>query len=148
MANQTFSADQIVGKTLVANQDIAVYRSPQDSATKVYTAKAGQVIGTVSSWINPGEGKSYLNWMFYDSNGRPFYTRHKPGVYSVRNLKEQGALTIKDQKKLEDEAKKKQERENESLLSWAERNVKTVALIIAGALVVKEVIPNFFKGKK
>jgi len=124
-----YSADQIIGKTLYAKEDIPVKRLPNDTAPVVFTAKKNSPLGTVYSWLAPQPGiRKNLWWMFYDSNKKAYYIEHKEGRFDVDNLKEQGALTVKEQQA----AKKK---ENESTKDFIERLFK-YALVAGGVYVI------------
>ena len=90
----TYSAEQIIGKTLIARQNVAIKRLPTSAAPVVYTAKPGSYVGTVYSWVTEGPD---LYWQFYDSNGKAYYSLHRPGLYSIDSLQDQGALTVKEQ---------------------------------------------------
>lgn len=90
----TYSASQIVGKSLIARQTVPIKRQPSKSAPTVYTATPGTFIGVVYSWVTEGPD---LYWQFLDENGKPYYTLHKPGLYSIDALQDQGALTVQEQ---------------------------------------------------
>ena len=90
----TFSAEQIIGKTLIARQNVAIKRLPTLASPVVYTAKPGSYVGTVYSWVTEGPD---LYWQFYDENGKAYYSLHRPGLYSIDSLQDQGALTVKEQ---------------------------------------------------
>lgn len=90
----TFSASEIVGKTLIARQSVPVKRLPTKAADVVYTATPGTSIGRVYSWVTDGPD---LYWQYLDANGKPYYTLHRPGLYSIEALQDQGALTVKEQ---------------------------------------------------
>ena len=105
---QTYSAAQIVGKNLIAARPVALKRTPGTTAATIYTAQAGQTIGTVYSYVGGGE-KGPLWWMFYDQNGKAYYTKHEIGAYSLDVLQAQGVLTVEEERKQEEEKKKEQE---------------------------------------
>lgn len=96
MSGTTFSADDIIGKTLTAKQPVNIYRY-DNWETPVYTVKAGQPVGVVFSYLAPNDTRPELLWMFYDANKKPYYAKHKAGAYSVKSLKEQGVLTEQEQ---------------------------------------------------
>ncbi len=95
----TYSADQIVGKNLIANKAVNILRLPNDAAKPVYTVPAGSTVGVVVSYLKPAadRNRSTLYWMFYDQNNKPYYVKHQIDLFDVKNLKEQGTLTVKDQ---------------------------------------------------
>jgi len=138
----SFNAADIQGKTLTAVTDVPIRRNASDSATVVFTAKPGQVVGVVDSYVSPGEaGNTRLNWKFIDSSGRSFYAEHVDGRFSIKGIKDQGVKTT-------EQVTKEKERENESMMDWFERNIKTVALIVGGAIVATSVLPSLFGKKK
>ena len=94
----TYSADEIVGKTLIANKKINLYRLPNDSAKPIFSVDAGSTVGVVFSYLKPSstQNRSSVYWVFNDANGKQFYARHKAGDYDVKALKDQGALTTKE----------------------------------------------------
>jgi len=95
----TYSAEQIIGKTLIANRAVNIYRLPDDKAKSVYTVNAGQLVGVVDSYISPSAQKNrkFLYWQFVDQNGKFFYVRHEEGAFNIKALKDQGALTTAEQ---------------------------------------------------
>lgn len=101
MANYT--ADQIIGKSLLAKVPVDIYRTASDSAPSVYTVPAGTSVGIVYSYLLPGPGRSTIYWQFLDNTGRSYFTSHQAGKYDVKSLQDQGALTLEEQKKLEEE---------------------------------------------
>ncbi len=86
-----YTADQIVGKTLIARKNIAIKREPSKNASTVYVAKPGITVGVVYSWVNGDNG---LYWMYYDENQRPYYTFHEPGAYDIKSLSAQGVESL------------------------------------------------------
>ena len=89
-----YSADQIVGKTLIAKKNVPLTRQPVEGAPVVYTAKKGESIGKVYSWI--GGNGSPLWWQFLDQNGKPYYVKHQIGLFDIQALSDQGALNVKE----------------------------------------------------
>lgn len=95
------TADQVVGKTLIAKTNVPLKRYAQASASVIYTAKKNEVVGVVYSWVTDGPT---LYWAFYDQNGNPYYAEHKPGRFSVTALQQQGVETLEDIKEAKDAA--------------------------------------------
>lgn len=87
----TYSVDDIVGKTLIAKKKVAIKRQPSDTAPTVYTVSPGETVGVVYSWVSR-DGSIW--WMYYDTNKNPYYTRHEPGLYDVKALAAQGAVSL------------------------------------------------------
>lgn len=90
----TFSAAEIVGKTLIAKKQINVYSLPDDDKQyKIAVVKKGAYVGTVYSWIQKPGG---LWWQFQSGN-KFYYVKHFTGAFDVTKLKKQGALTVEEQ---------------------------------------------------
>jgi len=134
----TFSASDIVGKTLIANEPVIIKRIPEDSAPSVFNVKVGQPVGTVYSWISPGANNKSLYWMFKDENGRNYYAEHKVGRYSIKALQSQGVLTEVEKLEKEKEA-------NQPLATTITKQITKLALIAAGAYVLVNVLPGVLK---
>jgi hypothetical protein len=94
-AADTYSVNQIIGKTLITKKRIGYYRNPGDHQTPVGYIDTGQPVGVVVSWLdaNPTQDRQGLWWMFYDTWGNPYYTPHQVGLYDISSLQQQGVLT-------------------------------------------------------
>lgn len=92
---ETLSANQVVGKSLVAAKKVALYRLPQEGAKVIYTASANETVGTVYSYV--GGNGAPLWWMFYDQNQKAYYVKHDPEAFRLSPLKEQGAVNVKEE---------------------------------------------------
>lgn len=97
----TFTADQIVGKTLIARKNIALKREPRKSAETVYVARPGITVGVVYSWVTADGG---LWWMYYDEKGKTYYTYHEPGAYDIKSLTAQGVESLEQVQEKQDKA--------------------------------------------
>jgi len=131
----TFSADQIINKTLIAKQPVQIKRLPLDSAPAVYTVAVGQPVGSVYSYLEPGPGQSLLYWMFYDSNNRPFYAEHKEGRFSIQSLTDQGAVTT-------EELTRQEKEKNETFAQKLEKYAKYILIGGAGIAVLSVVLKH------
>jgi len=129
----TYSATEIIGKTLIARQPVNLYRAANDSAQKIYTVEPGQTVGKVYSYLSPGQNRSSLYWAFYDESGRPYYARHITGNFDISSLSEQGALTVQEQAQQEAEA---QMTTSDKIF----RLIKLIALYGAGAYLLNSII--------
>lgn len=136
-----YSVTEIIGKNLIAAAPVTIKRSPFDSAGSVYTVPTGQSVGVVYSYLMPKENRSVLYWVFKDSTGREYYAPHQQGLYSLTALKDQGTLTVKEQTEIKQE-------QSESLQTFLSKNIKIIVLIIAGAIVLKSVLPEIIKSRK
>ena len=90
----TYSADQIVGKTLIAHRSVDLKRQPSADTKTIYIVPPGQSVGTVYSWVNGGGG---IWWQFLDKNQNPYYAKHGEGFFDVANLSDQGAVSVEEQ---------------------------------------------------
>jgi len=122
-----FSADQVIGKTLIAKSNVPLKRYAQAAAPVIYTAKKGEVVGVVYSWVMDGPT---LYWQFLDKNGNPYYAQHRTGIFSVDALQQQGAQTLEDIKEAADQAAN-------PIGTTVERILKPVALAAAAFFIIK-----------
>ena len=97
----TYSAADVINKTLIARKPVAIKRSPSLSQPTVYTAKSGDTIGVVYSYIQNNDG---LWWMYYDQYQKPYYTLHDPNSYDIKSLSAQGAISLEEVKAAEEKA--------------------------------------------
>ena len=135
----TYSADQIIGKTLVARRNVELKRLPTDTAPAVYTVKPGQTVGVVYSYLLPKVGRSTLYWQFVDANGNYFYAAHKEGIFDIDIIKEQGGKTAEEKRKEEEEKKKLEEMGPflYYLQKWGGKIAIGVGLLVALNIVLK-----------
>lgn len=89
----TFSANDILDKTLIAKKTVAIRRSPDTTAPVVFNVKPGETVGVVYSWVQRG---GHLWWMYYDNQGGTYYTIHEPGLYDIQSLQAQGSVSLED----------------------------------------------------
>lgn len=101
----TFSADQIVGKTLIAKKPVPVYDLPfyDKLAKQIAVIKPGNTIGVVFSWVGGVPGKP-LNWEFKGNAGKMYYVSHVTGYFNVTSLRDQGVQTTTEIKEKEESA--------------------------------------------
>lgn len=132
-----YTADQIIGKTLIAREPVRIYRTASDGATAVYTVSPGDPVGTVTSYLLPSGSRSSLFWTYQDSQGRAYYTAHRVGRYDVSSLQQQGALTLAQQQA-------ELQEKNKTLQARIFDSVRFIALLGAGAYI----IANYFKSRR
>jgi hypothetical protein len=129
----TFNAGDVIGKTLIAKRNIPLVRQPADDAQVIYNVSPGQSVGNVDTFLLPNENRSSLYWSFKDANGKNYFAKHAVGNFDVKELQQQGLLTLQEQQAAEIEAS----------LSTGDkifRLIKNIALIGAGAYLLKQVI--------
>lgn len=136
----TYSADAIIGKTLIAAKPVQIKRIPMDNATVVFTVATGQPVGVVTSFVNPAEGRSRLYWQFRDKDGRYYYSEHVQGLYSLSALSDQGVLTTKQETEAAAEANKKF-----NLAEFIQKNITLVVITAAAVALGKQPLANLFK---
>ena len=122
----TYSAADIIDKTLFAKTRVPIKRQPWDAFPVVGYAEPGQKIGVVYTYLGIKAGRSVLYWGFIDENRIMYYTEHREGYYNVQSLRGQGLLTLEE----------KQRQEELAQLSLPEKVVRTATrgLLIYGAL--------------
>jgi hypothetical protein len=133
-----YSANQIIGKTLIAARPVQIKRTATDSAPAVFTVSAGNPVGVVFSYVAPGAGRSSIYWMFNDQYGRAYYAKHETGAFSLSALKNQGAITVKEETELEKAA-------SITTADFFKKYAKTALWVIAGVLVARAVLPELIK---
>lgn len=141
-----YTANQVLDKTVYAQRDTPIY--VKGNFTKpAYTIKAGQPIGKVYSYLKPSDltgGRSAL--MFYTSNNNAYYAFNED--VSSSSLKDQGALTLKEEVRLEEEERLK----NENPTEYYIKKYGFKALLIIGGVVLaatfgKEAIKSMINKK-
>jgi hypothetical protein len=132
-----YSADQIINKTLIAAQPVAIRRAASDSAPVVYTVPVGQAVGVVYSFLLPSNNRNNLYWQFYDSAKRPYYAAHKQGMYQIKALQNQGAITVKEATEKAAPPATVQE--------FIGKNLRLVIFVAAGVVLLKSVLPQIIK---
>jgi hypothetical protein len=129
----TYSADEIIGKTLIAKKSVEILRIANDDAPAVYTASPNETIGVVYSYLLPNANRKNLYWMFYDQNQKPYYAEHSTGIFDIKSLANQGALTIEEKKEAAEAAA-------ESTSDKIFRYMKNGALLMAAVYLAKSFI--------
>jgi len=149
---ETFNVKQIIGKTLIAKARVNVRSSANmtNDSNILYRSEIGDIIGIVSSWVQKG---NQLWWEFEPDNKYSYrYCLHSSGSFDVKSLKEQGALTPKQ----EEEKKKAEEKSDSSFWDTlfggsgsgsGMKTLKTVG-IIAAVLIVVNSVSNLIPKRK
>lgn len=132
----TYTADQIIGKTLVAKKDTTgYYGSPlSDKTFKIF---AGQNVGKVYSYVQKTSPDGKLYWMFYDSANKPYYVQHNDAI----SMNMVDSAMTKTQEEIIKEKKEQQEKEEKgAILYYGEKVGKNLLLLAGVALLGKYVI--------
>lgn len=114
----TFNASEIVGKTLIANKNLPIWKIPPRPSKNDLGVKWENVqidrnkpAGVVFSYVGGSAGDP-LFWQFQTPGvnqgqiGSFFYVEHAPGLFNVKSLREQGVLTTKEKEDLLEEENK------------------------------------------
>ena len=132
-----YSVTQIIGKTLIANTEVAIKRTAADGSPSVYTVKKGQAVGQVYSYLEPNPNRKSLYWMFLDAYSKPYYVEHKQGLFSIQGLTSQGAITI------EEEVEQQKEAENPKDGFDKTKEIVQVGLAGVGIWAAVQVVKTF-----
>lgn len=84
--SDTYDADSLVGASLYALKDIPLVYLPYDNSQPFRVVPAGGLVGVIESYLSPAAGRDSVYWMFYDDNGKPYYAKHREGIYSQTDL--------------------------------------------------------------
>jgi hypothetical protein len=128
----TFTADQFIGKTLIAKKKVPIYNQVGGQPYKY--ANAGDYIGIIYSWVGGNNGQP-LYWMMESNTGKNILVKHETGVFDVRT----GDIKSLEQKDKEAATKDEIEQKGK-FLYYFEKYGKTVLITIAAVMIVKEVI--------
>jgi hypothetical protein len=126
--NEIVDADQVIGKTLFAKKNVPIKRYPSEASPVVYTAKPGEVVGIVYSWVK-GDGAS-IWWQFQDQNGKFYYAEQVVGRFSLDALQQQGVKTLED-------LKKEQEAAQNPISTTIKDITRPIAIAIAAFFIIK-----------
>lgn len=134
----TYSANQIVGKTLIAKKPVAIKRLPSKSAPTVYTVPVGSTVGVVYSWISRD---GLVWWMYYDDKGNTYYTQHEPGRYDVGALSAQGTQSL-------EQIQEDQKKDDSPVGYYIEKLAKPVVMVVIGYFFLNAVLDVSTKTRK
>lgn len=130
IGGKQYSANQVVDKQIVASKDVTLYPSLFKEDGK-FTVKAGQTIGTVFSYLLPSAksnptGRVVLQ---FERGYNQYYWLKDDRAVSTVALKDQGSLTLTDERKAEAE---KLEKENDAVGYYLKKYGLPVLLIGGG----------------
>lgn len=123
-----YNLAQLVGKSFFVTKDVVLRRSAFDNGRVFYTAKKGQGIGRLQSWVSPNANRDKYWLEFDDVYGIPFYVPMESDLFSLSKLIEQGAISVKEQIELE---KQKEEDSKKDGFDKA-KDIANLALIGVG----------------
>jgi len=131
----TYSADQIIGKTLFANKVIAIYLQPYDSAQPSRYVQPGKAVGVVTNYLQPSSYRTDFYWVFQDAVGTEYYVRHHEGDFDIEDLQAQGAMTDAE---IAAAAAAEQEKANDPIAYYIKKFLPWVAGIAIGGIIIRE----------
>lgn len=100
----SYSAADIIGKSLIAKRPIPVYSNTSAGAKPLLVIPPGGTVGVVYSYIVPKPGNPYMYWQFESPvTKRMYYAKHVVGSFDERSLKDQGVKTAEERTKAEEE---------------------------------------------
>lgn len=145
IGGKQYTVNQIINKTIVANRDVVLYPS-LFSDTGKFTVKAGQSIGKAHSYLLPSNksnptGKVVI--IFERGYNVNYYLKDDNAV-STKSLKDQGALTLKEEQEAEADRIK---READPLGYYLEKYALKALLIGGGIYLAAKYGTEFIKGK-
>lgn len=131
----TYTANQLIGKTILANKTTTLYNGASKKSSVYGTVKAGQPIGKVSTYLKASQSPDGIAWLGFDGN-YPFYFFVPDENASSSGLKDQGTLTINEEKKAENDAKLKAE----SPVEYYVNKYGTKLILIGGSIFLVTMI--------
>lgn len=144
-ATTTLNAGDILGKTLVAAEQVPLYDTPRDDAQPSGYVSKGNPIGIVYSYLNPdtSQGRAELWWMFEPLPGNSdigdnlgyYYVPHNPDYFDTQALLDAGVLTVAQATAL-----KQSQGTSSTLDSYIKKYGPWVAGILIAGVAVKSVI--------
>jgi len=82
----SYTADQILDKSLMADQALEALLIPSLDGPVIATFQRGEIVGTVYSWVSNSDG---LFWEFLDTAGNSYYILHTSTSFNEQYLEEQ-----------------------------------------------------------
>ena len=84
----SYGVNEIIGASMWAKKSVNVKSQAFDDSPVIRVAKKDEFIGTVHSYLLPTTGRSQIHWMFYASDGKPFYVRHDENAFTLTGVGE------------------------------------------------------------
>lgn len=150
----TYSANQLVGKSIRANANTKTYRGTTgDPAKVITTVKGGEIIGKVASYIRPDQSVDGRSWLMFDLSQTQQSLHPDWGYYffvpnelvSDTGLKDQGTKTVTEEIKAEEDAKLKADSPMEYYIKkYAGKVLLGVGIIVLVNSIARESIKGSF----
>ena len=137
---ELFSANLIIGKTLIAKKTLNAYSLPLDNDPNkklLFTIKPYNTVGVVDTYFKPTTNRNSLWWGFRSNIGGKivnYYVEHGKGNFDLEALNKQGVPNVEDE--IEKET---------SIFEKANKLLNTVfkySLIIGGVFILYKLIDN------
>lgn len=126
----TYNANDVIGKTLIANIPVNVY-SQAANINLLYTVRPGNTVGVVYSWVN----KNGVIWWQLEPGNK--FVSHSIGKFNLQVLEDQGLLTTEEKEQVKEEENKTW---FQKFLEGTSKKVLTSAALIAiGYIILKQV---------
>jgi len=144
MFSELFSAEKIIGKTLIAKKTLSAYSLPRDNDPNkklLFTISPKSVVGVVDTYFSPQENRKNLWWGFYSNVGgskKFYYVEHLPGNFDISALTKQGVPTTEE----ETEKNKTWEQKLDDILKKSGTFFKYAAIFGAGAIILNILLKN------
>lgn len=142
IGGKTYTVNQILDKVVTANRELTAYTRP--GGTALFKIQAGQPIGIAFSYLRPDQSKDGRAWLMFQKSYNNYFYIPADGAAS-KPLEDQGALTVEDEIKKEQE---ELERKNNPVAYYLKKFGAPALLMIGGILVAKEVVKGYFSAKK
>jgi hypothetical protein len=137
---ELYSANLIIGKTLIAKKTLNAFSLPLDNDPNkklLFTIKPNNTVGVVDTYFKPAPNRNSLWWGFVSNIGGKktyYYVEHAKDNFSLDALKSQNVPTV--------------DQEIEKDTTWDEKLSKLLkttfnyALIIGGVFILYKLIDN------
>ncbi len=126
-----YTVNQVIDKTILANRQTKLYSSASLTSTTKGMVQAGKPIGKVYSYIKPSQSSDGNSWLMFEDGYLNFFFVPNENV-SSEGLKDQGTLTVTQEKKAEEDAKLK----DESPIEYYIKKYATKGILIIGGIIV------------
>ena len=128
--SNTYNANDVIGKTLIANIPVNVY-AEATNVNLLYTVRPGNTVGVVYSWVN----KSGVIWWQLEPGNK--FVSHSIGKFNLQVLEDQGLLTTEEKEQVKEEENKSW---FQKFLEGTSKKILTgAALITVGYIIYKQV---------
>ena len=141
----TYSVNQIVDKSIRANKDTKLYKGSRTNSEVIGIVKAGDIIGRVYSYLRPDQTTDGKSWLMFEKTYNNFYYVQNEAA-NTSDLKDQGALTVKEEVKKEEIEKFKEESPVEYYIKkYATKVIIGIGLIVLASTVGRTLVTEGIK---